>query len=254
MVTMRVLVTGGSGTLGSEVVAELRRRGHEPRSASRRSGVDLATGEGVAEALAGVDAVVHCATRPQRARAVDVEGTRRLAAEAARRPSPPHVVYVSIVGCDANPFPYYRAKARAESLLAAAALPVTVVRATQFHPFAAAVARALTLGPVALSLGDMAVQPADVPWVAGRLVDAACAPAPSGFRRATDLAGPELLSMADVAGALRRHRGATAPRVVRIPPVGGTLRAFSSRTNVPGPSVEVGGRSFSQWLRAQPQR
>jgi uncharacterized protein YbjT (DUF2867 family) len=253
MVTMRVLVTGGSGTLGSEVVAELRRRGHEATSASRRSGVDLATGEGVAEALTGMDAVVHCATRPQRAQAVDVEGTRRLAAEAART-GPPHVVYVSIVGCDANPFPYYRAKAQAESLLAAADLPVTVVRATQFHPFAAAVARALTLGPVALSLGDMAVQPAEVPWVASRLVDAATGPAPSGFRRATDLAGPELLSMADVAGALRRHRGTAPPRVVRIPPVGGILRAFSARTNIPGPSVEIGGRSFSEWLQAQPQR
>ena len=251
---MRVLVTGGSGRLGSEVVAELRRRGHEATSASRRSGVDLTTGEGVTEALANVDAVVHCATRPQRARAVDVEGTRRLAAEAARRPSPPHVVYVSIVGCDANPFPYYRAKAQAETLLATADLPVTVVRATQFHPFAAAVARALTLGPVALSLGDMAVQPADVPWVASRLVDAATGPAPSGFRRATDLAGPELLSMADVSGALRRHRGAAPPRVVRIPPVGGILQAFSNRTNIPGPSVEIGGRSFSEWLQAQPQR
>lgn len=250
---MRVLVTGGSGTLGSEVVAELRRRGHEPRPASRRSGVDLATGQGVAQALAAVDAVVHCATRPQRARAVDVQGTLRLAAEAAGQPTPPHVVYVSIVGCDANPFPYYRAKAEAEALLADAGLPVTVVRATQFHPFAASVARALTFGPIALSLGDMAVQPADVSWVAARLADVVTGPAPSGLRRATDLAGPELLDLADVAAALRRHRGAASPRVVRVPPVGGILRAFSDRTNIPGHPVEIGGRGFSEWLRAQPR-
>ena len=252
---MRVLVTGGSGTLGSEVVAELRRRGHEPTSASRRSGVDLATGEGVAEALTGMDAVVHCATRPQRAQAVDVEGTRRLAAEAARRPGPPHVVYVSIVGCDANPFPYYRAKAQAESLLAAAdparhrgaRHPVPSLRGGGRPGAHAGPGR-----PLARRHGGPAggCSPG---WPA-RLVDVATGPAPSGFRRATDLAGPELLSMADVAGALRRHRGAAPPRVVRIPPVGGILRAFSTRTNIPGPSVEIGGRSFSEWLQAQPQR
>ncbi len=251
---MEVLVTGGSGALGSRVVAELRGRGHEARVASRRTGVDLATGEGVAAAVAGVDAVVHCATRPQRAWRVDVEGTGRLVAEASRQPAPPHLVYVSIVGCDRNPFSYYRAKTEVEQRLALWGGPVTVVRATQFHPFAAAIARSLTVGPVALSIGDLAAQPVDPTWVAKRLVDEATGPVPQGFSRATDLAGPDVLSVAEVSTMLRRHTGRAAPRAVRLPPVGGVLRAFSSRTNVPDGEVEVGGASFAQWLEAQPLR
>ena len=254
MAPMRVLVTGGSGSLGSRVVAELGRRGHEARSASRRTGVDLATGEGLAAAVAGVDAVIHCATRPQSPRQVDVDGTGRLVAELSRQPLPPHLVHVSIVGCDRSPFPYYRAKTEVEHRLALWGRPVTVVRATQFHPFAAAVAQLLTVGPAALSIGDMAVQPADPSWVAGRLVDVATGAAPPGFSRATDLAGPDVLSMGEIATMLRRHVGKPPPHVVRVPPLGGVMRSFSDRVTIPTGHVEVGGQPFSAWLDAQPPR
>jgi uncharacterized protein YbjT (DUF2867 family) len=251
---MRVLVTGGSGSLGSEVVAELARRGHEARPASRRTGVDLSTGRGLAEAVAGVEAVVHCATAPQGPRRVDVDGTGRLVAELARRPAPPHLVFVSIVGCDRSPFPYYRAKTEVEQRLARWAGPATVVRATQFHPFAAAVAQLLMVGPVAFSIGDMAVQPADTAWVAGHLVDIATGPVPGGFSRATDLAGPDVLTMSEVATMLREHTGRSSPRVVRVPPVGGVLRSFSEGVVLPPGAVETGGRSFAHWLETQPPR
>lgn len=249
---MRVLVTGGAGTLGSLVVATLRERGHEAVSASRRTGVDLATGEGLAEAVQGADAVVHCATNPFRARAVDLEGTRRLVQVFTALPDKPHLVVISIVGCDRNPYPYYRAKTAAEHVIAGSGLPATVVRATQFHTLAALIGRALTVGPLALSLGDMAVQPVETRWVAERLADLATGPAPAAPHRATDLAGPEMLTMAEVAAALRAHAGQSPPRAVRIPPVGGTLRAFSARTNIPGPDAETGGLSFSEWLSTQP--
>jgi uncharacterized protein YbjT (DUF2867 family) len=165
----------------------------------------------------------------------------------------PHLVQVSIVGCDLNPFPYYRAKTEVEHRLELWGRPVTVVRATQFHPFAAAVARALALGPVALSLGDMAVQPVDPAWVASRLVDVVTGPAPQGFSRATDLAGPEVFAMSEIAGLLSSHAGRARPRVVRVPPVGGAMRAFSDRTNVPRGDAEVGGQTFAQWLEGQPR-
>ena len=253
MVRMEVLVTGGSGALGSLVVSELRRRGHDARPASRRTGVDLATGAGLDEAVSGVEAVVHCATRPQSPSQVDVAGTGRLVAAAARQPEVPHLVYISIVGCDLNPFPYYRAKAEVEHRLRQWGKPVTVVRSTQFHPFAAAVARLLTVGPIALTVGDLAVQPADPAWVASRLVDAATGPAPQGFSRTADLGGPDVFALGEVAGMLRSHAGRAAPRVVRLPPVGGALRAFSDRTNLPRGEVEVGGQSFAQWLEGQPR-
>ena len=254
MAPMRVLVTGGSGALGAEVVDELGRRGHEVRPASRRTGVDLSTGVGLAEAVAGVDVVVHCATAPQRPRRVDVDGTGRLVAAVGRQPVPPHLVCISIVGCDRSPFPYYRAKTEVEQRLARWGGPATVVRATQFHPFAAAVANALTVGRAAFSIGDMAVQPSDTAWVANHLVDVATGPAPQGFTRAIDLAGPDVLTMGEVAAMLRRHAGKGSPRVVRVPPVGGVLRSFSDRVIVPSGEVETGGRSFAAWLDSQPPR
>ena len=251
---MRILVTGGAGALGSLVMAQLRERGHDGVAASRRSGVDLSTGTGIDEATRDVEAVVHCATSPLHARAVDFGGTRRLVTALAAQPSPPHLVAISIVGCDLNPYPYYVAKTAAEGIVMGSGLPATVVRATQFHSFAALVGRALTIGPLAFSLGDMAVQPIDPLWLASRLADAAAGPRPAGPTRGTDLAGPEFLTMAQVASKLCAHAGRPAPRLVRIPPVGGTLRSFSAHTNLPGPEALTGGPSFSAWLSSQPAR
>jgi uncharacterized protein YbjT (DUF2867 family) len=251
---VRVLVTGGSGDLGRRVVRELTARGHSAVAESRRTGVDLATGEGLDQAVEGIDAVVHCASNPLQANAVDVRGTRRLAAALARHDQPAHLVYISIVGCDLNPYPYYRAKFDAEKVVEDTGIPATVVRATQFHSLAAFVGRLLTLGPIAFTLGDMAVQPVDTDFVAAQLVEVAAGPAPTAFCRAADVAGPEMLTMGQIARALRAHAGKGPPRVVRLPPVGRTLRAFSARTNVPSGDMIIGGRSFSSWLAEQPPR
>lgn len=245
---MRILVTGGSGTLGSAVMVEASRRGHEATSASRRTGVDLGTGVGLAEALAGADAVVHCATRPQRARKVDVDGTRHLMAAFG---GDQHLVYISIVGCDQNPLGYYRAKAQAEQIIADSGRPATIARATQFHSLARMMASALTFGPVTVTLGDLAFQSCDVGWVAGRLVDHAESAAPAGCVRATDLAGPERFTQAEIAALLRQSARHRPPRRIRVPALGGTLRAFSTGTNLPGDGAETGGRGFTEWLAAE---
>src|SRR5438270_10745847 len=120
---MNVLVTGGPAHLGRDVVAELRKHGHRARVLSRRPGSDgdlvegdLATGDGIELALAGMDAVIHAASDPgaaSRTRATDVDGTRRLLA-AASRARIAHLVYVSIVGIDGMAVRYYREKLAAE--------------------------------------------------------------------------------------------------------------------------------------------
>ena len=138
-----ILVTGGSGTLGRGVVARLLAAGHQVRVLSRRprpaGGTataewvtgDLLCGDGLAGAVTGVEAIVHCAGDPRRPR-VDSNGTRNLL-RAARAAGAPHLVDISIVGVDRVPYRYYQAKLQAERLIQASGLPWTILRATQFH-------------------------------------------------------------------------------------------------------------------------
>ncbi|HEX8906151.1 MAG TPA: NAD(P)H-binding protein, partial [Longimicrobiaceae bacterium] len=141
---MNILVTGGTGTLGREVVEILRGRGHTIRILTRKpaSGEgfvqgDIATGTGLADAVAGIDTIVNAAsatTDPKQGHATDVVGTRRLL-EAASGAGVRHVVHVSIVGIErVQAVPYYRHKLNAERVVRGAGVPWTILRATQFHP------------------------------------------------------------------------------------------------------------------------
>ncbi len=230
---MNVVVTGGSGGLGREVVSLLRAGGATVTAASRRTGVDLATGEGVPAALDGADVIVHAARHPLKYRAVDVEDTRRITRILTERSVPAHLIYVSIVGCDRNPYPYYRAKHAAEIVLQRSGLPVTVVRATQFHTLVTKLAGMLGHGPVSL-VPRMSFQSCDHRWLAERLVDTALAEPPPAYRRATDLAGPERTTLGEAVNLVRRSAGKPAARVITMPAVGGTLRAFARGANLPG--------------------
>ncbi|HIZ38075.1 MAG TPA: NAD(P)H-binding protein [Candidatus Ruania gallistercoris] len=250
---MRIVVTGGSGVLGSKVVARVRDLGHLAVPASRRWGVDLTTGQGLAGALTGADAVVHCASNPVRPGRTDVDGTVQLLGAIASMPAPAHLVHVSIVGCDANRLPYYRAKVRAEEAVLGSGLPATVVRATQFHTLLATIARLATIGRTRLDL-DFAAQPVDVSWYARELVDHALGTAPPHPVRARDIAGPELLTLAEAADAIRDREGRRPARGLRVPAVGRTLRAFADGSNLPGPDARIGGESFTGWLARGPVR
>lgn len=245
-----MVVTGGNGGLGSELVAELRSGGAEVVPASRRTGFDLATGVGVADMLADADVIVHAATN-LRFRRVDLNGTRRMVqvlTDAGRRP---HVIYVSIVGCDLNPYPYYRAKHACEIVLRKSGLPVTVVRATQFHTLIAALA-GVARWPLAIVPPNAAAQPADRRWVAQQLADIVLGPVPDGYRRAADLAGPDVITVPEAVRLVCQHHGRRIPRLISLPAAGGMLASFAARTNLPGADVVTGGRRFADWLATQP--
>ena len=245
---MRIVVTGGKGRLGTEVVRKLEARGATVASASRRTGVDLASGAGLEAALQGAECVIHAATHTLRHRRVDLDGTRRMINIFAGRPAPPHVIYVSIVGCDRSPFRYYRAKYACELVLERSKLPVTVVRATQFHTLVASVARAATVGPLSFVPRGMSFQPCDHRWIAAEIADLALGPAPSGYQRAADLAGPERLSLAEAAALIRGKEAKPTPRLITFPPIGGTLRAYQAGANLPDPDAKIGGSSFREFL------
>jgi len=244
---VNVVVTGGRGGLGREVVRGLQTRGATATAASRRTGVDLATGEGLAPALAGADVIVHAATHPAKYRAVDLEGTRKIISVVGDRPDPPHLIYISIVGCDLNPYPYYRAKYACELVLERSGLPVTVVRATQFHTLVSTIAKVCAHGPISVQ-PELSFQSCDHRWVAERLVDTALGEAPAGYHRSADLAGPERTTLGEAVNLLRQAAGQRPPRVIRLPAVGGTLRSFARGTNLPGPDAEIGGSAFRESL------
>ncbi|MDE9367709.1 NAD(P)H-binding protein [Luteipulveratus sp. YIM 133132] len=250
-----VLVTGGTGTLGGFVVAELE-RSQVPARVLTRTPLqprteqvygDLRTGEGLPDAVEGVQAVVHCATHPTRPQEVDVDGTRRLLSVLSQVNPEAHVVHVSIVGAIAGPLPYYRAKVAAETAVTAWEGPRTIVRATQFHQLVERLTR-VSVGPFGLGLHGLRFAPVDPVYVAGRLVDHALS---EPRREPLELAGPEVLSAREIAVLTARVKGRPTPHVVTVPAVGAALRALSRGSNLPGPDAERGGLPYAEWLAAQ---
>jgi uncharacterized protein YbjT (DUF2867 family) len=196
----RVLVTGGTGVLGRELVRRLRDQ-VEVRVLSRRPPPgpgfvqgDLETGEGVEAAVDGVDVIAHCASaadyrRPQR----DVTQTRQLldAARGAR----PHLVYISIVGADRMRYGFLQAKLDAERLVENSGLPWTILRATEFHDLMLMFLMRLSTGPVAVVPRNSMFQPVDAGDVADRMTELVRGPAAG---RVPELGGPKVESMAEL--------------------------------------------------------
>lgn len=251
---MEVAVVGGTGSLGAPVVGELVARGDAVRILSRRPPteppagashhhVDLATGEGLAEALEGVEVVVDAVNDTRRAGEVLVAGTRRLTAAAADAGVRHHVA-ISIVGCDRVPVGYYRAKVAQERSVADSPVPWTLLRATQFHSLLAralGAAERLRVHPT----GAARLQPIDAPIVARRLADAVHGD-PSG--RIPDIAGPEIATLTDLSRAWRAHRDrATVP--LRLPMVGRVGHALRDGA-LCDLSAAAPGPTFDEWLAA----
>src|SRR6476469_7645097 len=141
--TMKIVVIGGTGLIGSKTVAILRQGGHEVVAASPKSGVNSITGEGLKEALAGAQVVIDLANSPScEDQAVleffETSGRNLLAAEAAANVR--HHVALSIVAIDRTDNGYFRAKVAQEKLIEAAGIPYTIVRATQFLEFVRGIA------------------------------------------------------------------------------------------------------------------
>jgi uncharacterized protein YbjT (DUF2867 family) len=210
---MNVLVTGGTGALGREVVVALRAAGHRARVMSRRPGTggdwakaDLATGKGLDAAVAGMEAVIHAgsaAANPLRMSATDVRGTHRLL-EAAKRAHVKHFVYISIVGMEGVAYPYYRGKLAAERIVAEEIVPWSILRATQFHTlmeiFLGAFCRLPRLAAIPYG---WQFQPVDTRDVAARLVEVTTA-APAG--RLPDFGGPEVRTLKSLAESWLKAR------------------------------------------------
>ncbi|MEU8622200.1 NAD(P)H-binding protein [Streptomyces sp. NPDC048623] len=240
--TKTILVTGGTGTLGRLVTERLRLAGYEVRVLSRHSqpyAVDLREGGPALDAaLDGVDTVVHCATTPRG----DDDSTRNLVA-AAGRAGVRHLVYISIVGVDRVPFPYYRTKLACEKIVEGSGLGWTILRTTQFHDLVHRFLALFAKAPVMLVLGGVSDQPIEVAEVADRLCELA-AGEPAG--RVPDMGGPEVHTFTHLARAYLAASGRRRPLLpVRLP--GKTYRAFVAGGHLT-PERAVGKRTFAEFL------
>jgi uncharacterized protein YbjT (DUF2867 family) len=246
---MDVLVTGGTGRLGQRLLGPLQGAGHTVRQMSRRGtgpgGVrgDLATGRDLELAAAGAEVIVHAASDPRGDPwQVDVAGTRRLV-EAVDRDRLRHLVYVSIVGVDKIPYGYYRAKFAAEQVLLASGLPVTLLRATQFHDFIDVLLDTARRGPVLPVPMGWRAQPVDVGEAAGYVSSVASGPV---SREVVEYGGPEELTAADLARAWAAVR-APGTHVVATPVPGKLGSAFRDGAAVPSGGAR-GHRTYAEHL------
>src|ERR687897_2692566 len=179
--TSRILVTGGTGTLGRHVVRRLYDAGYDVRVLTRHSDAakdgiefmtgDLTTGEGIEPAVGGVETIVHLAGSAKG----DEDKTRNLVRAASSQTRLPHLVYISVVGADRIPigsrvdramFGYFESKLETERVVAGSGLPWTTLRATQFHELMLMVARQLAKLPVAPLPAGVRFQPIDADEVA----------------------------------------------------------------------------------------
>jgi uncharacterized protein YbjT (DUF2867 family) len=255
--TSPILVTGGTGTLGRQVVRCLLDAGREVRVLSRGSHApadrteyvtgDLATGEGVPAAVDGTPVIVHCAGSGS-----GDEVTTRNLAQAAARAGARHLVYISVVGASRIPvasrtdrmmFGYFASKAAAEQEVAGSGLPWTTLRATQFYDLILLVVRQMAKLPVIPVPAGFRFQPVDSGEVAAALAELALG-RPAGL--VPDLAGPRVYSVPELLRGYLRARGRHRPLVpVRLP--GKAARAVRAGANL-APDRAVGQRTWEDFL------
>ena len=249
---MNVLVTGGTGTLGRHVVMLLRQSGHRARIFSRhpRGHVDavqgdLITGAGLDTALAEMEAIVHAATgaRDSLPSRSDIQATRRLV-EMARDKGVKHLVYVSIVGMEGIPYPYYRTKLAVEGIVKEALVPWSILRATQFHELMETFLHAFSRVPgmTMIPLG-WRFQPVHSREVAQRVIEVTLQP-PQGML--PDFGGPEVRDFKSIAESWLKATGRKR-RLINLPLPMKFSRDFASGKLL-APDHKDGKVTFEQYL------
>jgi len=246
---MKITVIGATGQIGSQVVSILTSAGHEVVGASRSTGVDVLTGAGLADALAGADVAVDVTNSPS----FDDEPVLSFftaestnVAAAAAEAGVKHVVVLSIVGADRLPDSgYMRAKVAQEKVIAESGLPYTIVRATQFHEFAEAILGSLLVDGT-VHVPDARIQPIAAAEVAAVVAETAQGTPANG---AFDLGGPEKLSFAQLA-RIMGESGVDAPIVID-----GAATYFGASVDqnslVTGEGGVLGDLTLREWVKAK---
>ena len=250
---MKIVVIGGTGLIGSQVGTTLKTAGHEVLAASPNTGVNAVTGEGLAQALKGASVVVDVANSPSFANEVAMDFFVRAGqnlAEAEKKAGVSHHVALSVVGTERLlDSGYFRAKLAQEELIASAGVPWTLVRATQFFEFVAAIASAALVDGVA-RVTSASIQPIASADVAAKVAEVALAPPRNSM---VEIAGPERLPMAEL---VKRHfDGIGEPRDVITDDTAAYFGVvLGGPWLTPTGDAWLSQRRYGDWLAAQPKR
>ena len=247
----RIAVTGATGRVGRHVVELLEARGHDVVAMSRSSGVDLVTGDGLADALEGVEVVVDTATgnSPDKDAATEFfTASARNLREAGERAGVRLIVVVSIIGIDQFSGGYNAAKVVQERALLAGPIPVRILRAAQFHEFVEQLVEWGRQGDVSY-LPEMRTQLVAARTVAQALVALATgAESKSGTGEILEIAGPHADSLVEAATLLAARRGGPARIEVVSDPSNPDAELYANGALLPGPDATLAGPTFEEWL------
>jgi uncharacterized protein YbjT (DUF2867 family) len=245
---MKIVVIGGTGLIGSKLVAKLDEQGHEAVPASPNSGVNTLTGEGLSEVLDGAQVVVDVSNAPDwEDDAVmnffETSSRNLLAAEAAAGVG--HHVALSVVGTERlTESGYFRAKMAQEKLIEGSSIPYSIVHATQFFEFLKGIADDATEGNT-VRLPPALFQPMAADDVASGVAEVAVGRPLNGT---VEIAGPEQFRLDELTRSLLKAQ--SDPREVVTDP---QARYFGiaprERTLLPGSDARIAGTRLEDWLK-----
>ncbi|MEU6248066.1 SDR family oxidoreductase [Glycomyces sp. NPDC047010] len=242
---MKIAVIGGTGLIGSQVVRILNEGGHEAVPHSPSTGVDLLSGAGIAEALAGAGAVVNLSNSPtfdEKSPAFFQTSMDNLLA-GARDAGVGHAVILSIVGVDQVPeLDYYRAKTLQEDVLKAGPVPYSIVRSTQFFEFMDAV-MSWTSDEHTVRLPATPVQPIASADIARAVADATAGAPLNGTR---NVAGPEVFTLDELGRITLEAKG--DKRNVVVDDTAGMFAAVKGDVLIAGDDAVLSTTTYREWL------
>jgi uncharacterized protein YbjT (DUF2867 family) len=244
---MKIVVIGGTGLIGSKVVSKLTQLGHEAVAAAPNTGVNIITGEGLAQSLEGAQVVIDMANSPsfEDQAAMDFFQTAgKNLIEAEKAAGVQLHVALSVVGTQhLQDSGYFRAKLAQETLIKSSPVPYTLLHATQFMEFLRGIAQSATEGNT-VRLSHAFIQPMAAEDVATAVVDAALAPPANGT---IEVGGPEKFHLDELVARVLEYD--KDPRKVVIDP---DARYFgvklSENSLIPGTDAKLGSTRFDWWL------
>ena len=242
---MKIAVIGGTGLIGSQAVKILNAGGHQAVPSSPSSGLDLLSGKGLSEALAGAEVVVNLSNSPtfDDASPAFFQTTMTNLLSAAEKAGVGHAVILSIVGVDLVPdLVYYRAKVLQEDILKAGPIPYSIVRSTQFFEFMNSVL-SWTSDDATVRLPHTFVQPIASTDIAQAVADVSAGSPLQGTR---DIAGPEVFALDELGKITLAAHG--DHRTVITDDSAGMFAAVTGDALIAKTGAVIAKTTYREWL------